>query len=72
MSHLLLAATGLALLVPALAPTLAYAQTADLQGAQTTDAGTPADPQADLTPDTNPLASDIIVTAVVQLATPCG
>ncbi len=55
--------TALALVMPA----LAQAQTAEPQGARTTDRGTPADPQVDPAASdpagTDPAASDIVVTA---------
>ncbi|MFS0773248.1 TonB-dependent receptor [Sphingomonas sp. 1P08PE] len=51
--------TALTLVVPA----VAAAQSAEPQGAQTTDQGTPADPQADTSTGTDPAASDIVVTA---------
>ncbi len=49
-------------------PAAGFAQTAEpqppeLQGAQTTNDGTPADPQADTRAGTQPAASDIVVTA---------
>ncbi len=68
MRHSLLAplavSTALALIAsaPAVAQT-ADPQSAELQGAQTTNQGTPADPQADTDAATDPAASDIIVTA---------
>ncbi len=44
-------------------PAFAAAQALPVQGAQTTNQGTPADPQADTGAQTNPAASDIVVTA---------
>ncbi len=44
-------------------PALVDAQTSGSRGAQTTNQGTPADPQADTDPGTDPAASDIVVTA---------
>jgi iron complex outermembrane receptor protein len=49
--------TALALAAPA------WAQTADPQGAQASDQGTPADPQVDTDAPGDPVASDIVVTA---------
>jgi iron complex outermembrane receptor protein len=51
--------TALALIAPA----LASAQASDPQGAQTSNQGTPADPQTDTAAQTDPAASDIVVTA---------
>ncbi|PXA98311.1 TonB-dependent receptor [Nostoc sp. 3335mG] len=57
---LLALTTGIALTLPA----YAVAQTApDAQGAQTSNQGTPGDPQADTGAQTDPEASDIVVTA---------
>ena len=44
-------------------PTVATAQTVDPQGAQTSNQGTPADPQIDTRVGNAPAASDIVVTA---------
>ena len=55
--HLLAAASALAVSAPA------WSQDTDPQGAQTTDAGTPADPQVDTQAPGDAQPSDIIVTA---------
>ena len=55
--HLLAAASALAVSAPA------WSQDTDPQGAQTTDAGTPADPQVDPQAPGDAQPSDIIVTA---------
>jgi iron complex outermembrane receptor protein len=57
--QLLAVSTALALAWPA----IASAQSTEAQGAQTTNEGTPADPQADTAAGTTPVASDILVTA---------
>ena len=57
--QLLAVSTALALAWPA----IASAQSTEAQGAQSTNEGTPADPQADTAAGTAPVASDILVTA---------
>ena len=54
---LLALSTAMALAAPA------FAQSTEPQGAQTTNQGTPADPQADTGAQTDPAASDVVVTA---------
>ena len=55
--------TAIALVLPFAAAQAAQPQTAEAQGAQASDQGTPADPQADPDAQTDPAASEIVVTA---------